>query len=178
MNRRPQHYSLTRLNFGRPAPWLRALASHLLPILVLPRPTLSSCHRVGAQSCRGILTSRRRATRGTQVRLSVTSQKKTIMATPRSLSPDGGSSDSSSVERRPGDESATSAPEIVEKVSVTKADDITKAGGDAILGDKEESPAPEIVNPRAYQREMLEQSLERNVIVAVSSLSSLLCTFS
>lgn len=98
------------------------------------------------------------------------------MATPRSLSPEDGSSDSSSVEKLLVDEAATSAPEIIEKVSVIPADDITKASGDEILEDKEESPAPEIINPRAYQREMLEQSLERNVIVAVSSLSPMFCT--
>ncbi|KAJ3462019.1 hypothetical protein MRS44_010572 [Fusarium solani] len=75
------------------------------------------------------------------------------MATPRSLSPEDGSSDSSSVEKLLVDEAATSAPEIVEKVSVIPADDITKASGDEILEDKEESPAPEIINPRAYQRD-------------------------
>lgn len=30
------------------------------------------------------------------------------------------------------------------------------------------TPNPEVVNPRGYQREMLEQSIKRNVIVAVS----------
>lgn len=98
------------------------------------------------------------------------------MATPRSLSPEGGSSDSSSVEKLPVDETATSTPEIVETVSVVVTDDITKTSGDGILEEKEESPAPEIINPRAYQREMLEQSLERNVIVAVSSLSPMFYT--
>ncbi|KAL2680573.1 hypothetical protein Neosp_008175 [[Neocosmospora] mangrovei] len=91
------------------------------------------------------------------------------MATPRSLSPDDGSSGSSSVEKLPGDETATSAPEIVEKVSVIPADDITKASIDEMLEDKQESSAPEIINSRAYQREMLEQSLERNVIVAMDT---------
>ncbi|KAI8660851.1 hypothetical protein NCS57_01063400 [Fusarium keratoplasticum] len=169
MNRRSQHRSLTCLNFGPPAPWLRTLAPLLLPLPVLHRPTLSSYRRAGAQSRRGILTSRTRATRGTQIRLSVISQRNTIMATPRSPSPESGSSDTSSVEKLPVEEAATSAPEIVEKVSVIPADDITKASGDEILEDKEESPAPEIINPRAYQREMLEQSLERNVIVAMDT---------
>ncbi|KAJ4252564.1 Dicer-like protein 2 [Fusarium falciforme] len=91
------------------------------------------------------------------------------MATPRSPSPESGSSDTSSVEKLPVEEAATSTPEIVEKVSVIPADDITKASGDEILEYKEESPAPEIINPRAYQREMLEQSLERNVIVAMDT---------
>jgi hypothetical protein len=34
--------------------------------------------------------------------------------------------------------------------------------------DQKVTPSPEVVNPRGYQREMLERSLERNVIVAVS----------
>ena len=98
------------------------------------------------------------------------------MTTPRPLSPEDGSSDSSSAEKLPVDEASTPAPKIVENISVIPADNITKASGDEILEDKEESPAPDIINPRAYQREMLEQSLERNVIVAVSSLSPMLCT--
>jgi hypothetical protein len=37
-----------------------------------------------------------------------------------------------------------------------------------VEGRPQEMADPEVVNPRGYQKEMLEQSLKRNVIIAVS----------
>lgn len=91
-----------------------------------------------------------------------------MMDIDRPRSPGTGSSGSSQPDSPIVNGTATPTIEITETLSIIAAG--------KVLGDiqnekdefKPESPAPEIINPRAYQREMLEQSLKRNVIVAVS----------
>ncbi|KAJ3543364.1 hypothetical protein NM208_g3624 [Fusarium decemcellulare] len=55
--------------------------------------------------------------------------------------------------------------------SPTETIQMAPIDGDDLLESESgsKSPAPVIINPRAYQREMLEQSLERNVIVAMDT---------
>ncbi|KAF4976160.1 hypothetical protein FZEAL_7138 [Fusarium zealandicum] len=83
-------------------------------------------------------------------------------------SPENGSSDSSS-EIPPNEELSTPIAEVTESVSYIAANDISAAEENGIIKPRIESPIPEIINPRAYQREMLEQSLQRNVIVAMDT---------
>lgn len=68
----------------------------------------------------------------------------------------------------------TTEVEISETISIV-ADE--KASGKIKvrkLRSKKGTPDPEVVNPRGYQREMLEHSLKRNVIVAVSDRALLI----
>lgn len=79
---------------------------------------------------------------------------------------------------QPGSPLAAEVPttevEISETISIV-ADE--KASGKIKvrkLRPKKGTPDPEVVNPRGYQREMLEHSLKRNVIVAVSDRALLI----
>ncbi|KAF4451396.1 hypothetical protein F53441_5662 [Fusarium austroafricanum] len=83
--------------------------------------------------------------------------------------PESGSSDSSRPESPAINETPSSTVEIMETVSIITADKVPKEVQNAENTLKDESPAPEIISPRAYQREMLEQSLKRNVIVAMDT---------
>lgn len=91
-----------------------------------------------------------------------------MMDIDRPQSPGTGSSSSSRPDPPLISETETPTVEITETVSIVAAGKVLGEAQDEGHGSKPEFPAPEIINPRAYQREMLEQSLKRNVIVAVS----------
>jgi hypothetical protein len=62
----------------------------------------------------------------------------------------------------------TNVPAAETLMSIGSDDQVTgKEDGEEVQSEEVQS-RPEVVNPRGYQREMLEQSLKRNVIVAVS----------
>ncbi|KAF4971740.1 hypothetical protein FSARC_1539 [Fusarium sarcochroum] len=87
----------------------------------------------------------------------------------RQQSPQSGSSDSSPPESPPVDEASTPAVKITETVSIIPTDNVSGCSEDEEIESRVDSPAPVIVNSRAYQREMLEQSLKGNVIVAMDT---------
>ncbi|KAH6949901.1 hypothetical protein DER45DRAFT_494835 [Fusarium avenaceum] len=87
----------------------------------------------------------------------------------RPQSPGTGSSSSSRPDTPLISETETPTVEITETVSIVAAGKVLGEAQDEGHGSKPEFPAPEIINPRAYQREMLEQSLKRNVIVAMDT---------
>ncbi|KAF5024960.1 hypothetical protein F66182_2911 [Fusarium sp. NRRL 66182] len=66
-------------------------------------------------------------------------------------------------------ESPSAAVKVTENVSVIAPDNIMDDNHYESPDSRVESPAPAIVNSRAYQREMLEQSLKRNVIIAMDT---------
>lgn len=78
-----------------------------------------------------------------------------------------GDSDSSALDDPPSDETHSPAPLITETVSVLVPDGSSGSKAIADIEPKPEAAAPEIMSSRAYQLEMLDQSLQRNVIVAV-----------
>lgn len=57
---------------------------------------------------------------------------------------------------------------IDETFSVITTDEPSVMEEEPPLGSRLMSPVPQVINARAYQREMFEKSLQRNVIVAVS----------
>ncbi|KAM0336378.1 hypothetical protein ACHAPQ_004233 [Fusarium lateritium] len=83
--------------------------------------------------------------------------------------PGTGSSGSSQPGSPIVNETATPTVEITETLSIIAAGKVLGEAQDEADEPKPVSPAPEIINPRAYQREMLEQSLKRNVIVAMDT---------
>ncbi|KAH7160714.1 hypothetical protein EDB81DRAFT_324140 [Dactylonectria macrodidyma] len=82
-----------------------------------------------------------------------------------------GDSDSSDMDDPPSDEDHSPAPLITETVSVSVLLPDGSSGTKAItvIEPKPEAATPEIMSSRAYQLEMLDQSLQRNVIVAMDT---------
>jgi hypothetical protein len=63
----------------------------------------------------------------------------------------------------------TNVPAAETLMSIGSDDQVTgKEDGEEVQSEEVQS-RPEVVNPRGYQREMLEQSLKRNVIVAMDT---------
>lgn len=74
----------------------------------------------------------------------------------------------SSLAGRPGLDRMSITKVVIAESLITFADDKENVKFQVEeLRSKDVTPDPEVVNPRGYQREMLEQSLKRNVIVAV-----------
>ncbi|KAF5667653.1 Dicer 2 [Fusarium heterosporum] len=87
----------------------------------------------------------------------------------RPQSPETGTPDSSQPDSPIVAETTTPTLEITETISIVATGNVLQRSQDETEKIKEESPAPQIFSPRAYQREMLEQSLKRNVIVATNT---------
>jgi hypothetical protein len=92
-----------------------------------------------------------------------------MMEVDEEQSPNSGSADSS----RPESPATASTPspmiEVEETVTILPTDKALSGKQKASNKSKDVPRVPDIIKPRAYQREMLEQSLRRNVIVAVST---------
>ncbi|KAL6400813.1 Dicer-like protein 2 [Ilyonectria robusta] len=92
------------------------------------------------------------------------------MEIPRFPAPGGvGHSESSGVDDPPGDEAPSPAPVITETVSVVAADGSSGIKPASEIEPTPEAATPDIMSSRAYQLEMLDQSLQRNVIVAMDT---------
>lgn len=90
------------------------------------------------------------------------------MEIPRFPVPEGvGHPESSGVDDPPGDEAPSPTAVITETVSVVAADGSSGIKPASEIEPTPEAATPEIMSSRAYQLEMLDQSLQRNVIVAV-----------
>ncbi|KAF7545746.1 hypothetical protein G7Z17_g8938 [Cylindrodendrum hubeiense] len=78
-----------------------------------------------------------------------------------------GDSESSASDDPLGDEAPLPAPTITETVSVVAPDGSSGTKAASEIEPKAEAAVPEVMSSRAYQLEMLDQSLQRNVIVAM-----------
>ncbi|EWG52521.1 hypothetical protein FVEG_11254 [Fusarium verticillioides 7600] len=92
-----------------------------------------------------------------------------MMEVDEEQSPNSGSADSS----RPESPATASTPspmiEVEEKITILPTDKALNGKQKASNKSKDVPRVPDIIKPRAYQREMLEQSLRRNVIVAMDT---------
>ncbi|KAL6915716.1 hypothetical protein FSHL1_007166 [Fusarium sambucinum] len=68
-----------------------------------------------------------------------------------------------------GRETITNVPDAEALMSIDSDDKIIGEEQDDEVEDQQATPSSDVVNPRGYQREMLERSLERNVIVAMDT---------
>ncbi|KAM5360433.1 hypothetical protein ACJZ2D_013760 [Fusarium nematophilum] len=91
------------------------------------------------------------------------------MKRPRSESLDSDSPGSPASDSAAVEDVSTPSPEVTETVTFVAVDGSSVLDGEDAMDTRSESPAPEMINPRAYQREMLEQSLKRNVILAMDT---------
>ncbi|RKK58309.1 Dicer-like protein 2 [Fusarium oxysporum f. sp. cepae] len=80
-----------------------------------------------------------------------------------------GSADSSRSESPATTSTPSPMIDVEETVTLIPTDKALNRKQKAANKSKDASPVPDIIRPRAYQREMLEQSLKRNVIVAMDT---------
>ncbi|KAF4948363.1 hypothetical protein FGADI_9675 [Fusarium gaditjirri] len=84
-------------------------------------------------------------------------------------SPNSGSAGSSQSESTATASTPSPLIDVEETVTQILTDKALDGKKKAANKSKDVSPVPDIIKPRAYQREMLEQSLKRNVIVAMDT---------
>jgi hypothetical protein len=104
-----------------------------------------------------------------QTRYSLLIHDEKMMEADEEQSPNSGSADSSWSESPANASTPPPMIDVTETVTIIPTDRTIIGTKNAASKSKDASPVPEIISPRAYQREMLEQSLKRNVIVAVST---------
>ncbi|KAF5722662.1 Dicer 2 [Fusarium mundagurra] len=92
-----------------------------------------------------------------------------MMEVDEEQSPNSGSADSSRSESPATASTPSPMIEVEERVIILPTDKAQNGKQKASKKSKDVPRVPDIIKPRAYQREMLEQSLRRNVIVAMDT---------